>query len=256
MRRSPSAMPRMGLRSAPSRHGTCTSSTRPGSRFGTDQTRLHSRPTKSRASERASPFERYRQRPIRCRPSSGACSSKRSRSRPFPEAGTLAGRVNQLTSQESFAMLTKLPQPTRTLVALLVIAASSGACQPGLAASSPLTTTPVPQTTPFPSGSPAESATPRAPAASASPAAPPLRFGTYQEEISVQKILENLEEDSTLTSTEKTAVIDRILGIRGAEILTIRFTFTAASFTFRQGVAHGPLHDSIPEPWRVTAFDD
>lgn len=87
------------------------------------------------------------------------------------------------------------------------------------------------------------------------PALSPLAQGTYVADIPVAGILSALDAETTLSAADKTAVIDDILGIRGATTLNMELTVGRGTFNFGQGVDGGQIAPSIERAWALTTID-
>jgi hypothetical protein len=90
---------------------------------------------------------------------------------------------------------------------------------------------------------------------SSTPAEPAIAAGTYSTDVPVAEILQELDAQDGLSAAERAAIIDDILAIRGATTLHIQVVLTDKTFNFLQGVDDQALHNSIPIPWTVTAFE-
>jgi hypothetical protein len=87
-----------------------------------------------------------------------------------------------------------------------------------------------------------------------SPTAPvAILDGTYLLDLPVDDILAALDADKRLSVSQKDAVIDDVLAVRGAETLNLRIVIAEGKFTLHQGTDGSPM-DANP-PWAMTAID-
>jgi hypothetical protein len=97
--------------------------------------------------------------------------------------------------------------------------------------------------------SPAPSSSPSATAAGTRP----IQNGTYSTSMPVADILTRLDAVSSLTAAQKTAVIDDILGIRGATTLKVEVTVADATFTAGYATDGEPVQPG--STWKLYVLD-
>jgi hypothetical protein len=81
----------------------------------------------------------------------------------------------------------------------------------------------------------------------------PIPNGTYRTSIPVADVLARLDADGSLTPAEKTAVIDDVLGIRGASVLNVEITVADNSFTVGLSTDSEPIKPG--SSWKLYNLD-
>jgi len=156
-------------------------------------------------------------------------------------------RIKKTSQERDLRIPWRLPTMNPTarlagggLVAVVAVAVALFALRPGSVG--PGTLTPAPTSTLSSSPTVAPTAV-----------VPPIPNGTYQTSIPVADILARLDAATTLTASDKTDIIDQILGIRGATTLHVEVTVADATFTLGYAVDAEPVR--AEDSWTLYVLD-